>query len=268
VTDSTSDPHVRFSLGLYLLGSLPQLERESVERHLASCADCRTESDQLGEVVAALALLSEEEGREVVEEFGVPETSLPGAYGPGKSTPSAERLLKPLSRGPTAPGMSTPSAERLRRKAKPVITRTIPAPKRTRRSRALLSIGGLVVVVLISVGVIIGLSVSGGGTTTTPVTITLAATAADTSSGATVSVVATGHDGRATIRATVTGLHAGTKYQLYAVTSDGTLHVVTSWVGVDAPQDVSGDLPLSPRELSFFTVTLADSTPVVSAYLK
>jgi anti-sigma factor RsiW len=224
VTDSTSDPHVRFSLGLYLLGSLPQQERESVERHLASCADCRTESDQLGEVVAALALLSEEEGREVVEEFGVP--------------------------------------------PKPVITRTIPAPKRTRRSRALLSIAGLVVVVLISVGVIIGLSVSGGGTTTTPVTITLAATAADTSSGATVSVVATGHDGRVTVRATVTGLHAGTKYQLYAVTSDGALHVVTSWVGVDAPQDVSGDLPLSPRQLSFFTVTLADSTPVVSAYLK
>jgi anti-sigma factor RsiW len=218
VTDSTSDPHLRDSLGLYLLGSLDQRERDDVERHLAGCPDCRVESDQLGEVVAALALLSEEEGREVVEEFGVP------------------------SRPPT---------------------RTVRAPKRT---RALLSIAGLVVVIFLSIGIFV--AVYNTGAAPTAVTLTFAAAPADTSSGATVSVVASGHDGRVTVRATVTGLRTGTAYQLYAVTSDGSTHVVTSWTGSDAPQDVTGDLPVSPRQLSFFTVTLADSTPVVSAYLR
>jgi anti-sigma factor RsiW len=236
VTDSTSDPHLRDSLGLYLLGSLGPRERAEVERHLATCPDCRRESDQLGEVVAALALLSEEEGREVAEEFGVRPADLPsGATGLEAATPPHPVLPVSPRRGP-------------------------------RRTRALLSIAALMLVVFVSVGIFVTVYTTGDASTR--VTLTVAATAADTSTGATVSVVASGHDGRVTIRATVTGLHAGTAYQLYAVTSDGATHVVTSWTGSDAPQDVTGDLPVSPRQLSFFTVTLADSTPVVSAYLR
>lgn len=93
--DSTTDPHPRDSLGLYQLGSLGPGERTDVERHLATCPACRTEFDQLGEVVAALALLSEEEGHEIAEEFGVrsadrrPEDARPppGRPGAGRAEP-------------------------------------------------------------------------------------------------------------------------------------------------------------------------------------
>jgi anti-sigma factor RsiW len=239
VTDSTSDPHLRDSLGLYLLGSLGPQEREEVEGHLTTCAACRAESDQLGEVVAALALLSEEEGREVVEEFGL---FPPGPVG------ARSGIVDVLPRS-------------LRHVAPPA------KPRRARSGRALVGIAGLVVVLLLSVGIFVAVY-NTHDTTATPVTLTLAATAVDTSTGATVSVVASGQDGRVTIRATVTGLHAGTTYKLYAVTSDGSTHVVTTWTGSENSQDVTGDLPVSPGQLSFFTVTLVDSTPVVSAYLR
>lgn len=243
MTDSTGDPHVRFSLGLYLLGSLGPEDREVIEHHLASCHECQAESDELGEVVAALALLSEEEGREVVEQFGVPLAAHTGAT----STLTTRR--------PT-----------LTRHAPP----TRPAGRRTGRlrPRSLLGIAGLVVVVLLSAGVFLSLTLGGTGRApSTPVDIVLAAAAADTTTGAGLSVIATGHDATVTVRATVTGLHHDTKYQLYLVTRDGTTRVLVTWVGSDAPQDVVGEAPVRIADLSFFTLTLSDGTAVVSAYL-
>jgi hypothetical protein len=250
VTDSTGDPHVRSSLGLYLLGASGRREREAIDRHLASCRACRAESDELGEVVAALALLSEEEGREIVEQFGAP-APVRRAVGPAVAT---------------LPGRAAATSIRPGGGRRPPSVRP-PAGRRDRpRVRGLLGIAGLLVVVLLSAGVVLRLTVGGGGTT--PVDITLAATAADTSTGASVSVIASGHDGAVTVRATVTGLHEGTRYRLYAVMSDARTRVVTSWIGAAAPQDVSGVLPVRVGDLSFFTVTLTDSTPVVSAAVR
>jgi hypothetical protein len=259
VTDSTGDPHVRSSLGLYLLGASGRREREAIERHLASCRACQAESDELGEVVAALALLSEEEGREIVEQFGVP------------APVSTQRTAGPAAAVATRPGPAATTSIRPGGSRRPASVRP-PAGRRLdrRRVRGLLGIAGLLVVVLLSAGVVLRLTVGGGGGTggPTPVDITLAATAADTSTGASVSVIASGHDGAVTVRATVTGLHAGIRYRLYAVLSDARTRVVTSWTGAAAPQDVSGVLPVRVGDLSFFTVTLADSTPVVSAAVR
>ena len=48
--------HDRFrdALGAYALGALPDDERSQLERHMATCHDCRLEADQLSVVVAEL----------------------------------------------------------------------------------------------------------------------------------------------------------------------------------------------------------------------
>jgi anti-sigma-K factor RskA len=45
----------RENLGAYVLGALPELESELVERHLEGCADCRSEVERLRPVTAAMA---------------------------------------------------------------------------------------------------------------------------------------------------------------------------------------------------------------------
>ncbi|WP_432838971.1 zf-HC2 domain-containing protein [Dactylosporangium sp. CA-092794] len=262
MTDSAGDPHVRDSLGLYLLGELAQQERDVVERHLATCPACQVEADELVEVLDALVLLSDEEGREVVEAFGVP---VPAAM----PVPSTQRLSSDVAtvpaKPPRHPGAPPP-------RVRPSGGRPAGRPSASRRRRltprSLLGLVSLALIVVISAGVFVGLTLSGPGSPPGPVDITLAATAQDTTTGAHLSVLATGHDDTVTIQATVTGLHHDTQYQLYVVTSDGKTHVVTTWTGSDAPQQISGEAAVSTADLSFFTVTLSDGTPVVSAYVK
>ncbi len=43
------------NIGAYVLGALPELEVELMERHLASCESCRADVEELGPVPAALA---------------------------------------------------------------------------------------------------------------------------------------------------------------------------------------------------------------------
>jgi len=64
--------HVQLGLGLYVLGALSLAETIEIEEHLAGCAPCRAERDQLAEVSAFLALLTDEDARALVGEFGVP----------------------------------------------------------------------------------------------------------------------------------------------------------------------------------------------------
>jgi hypothetical protein len=51
----------RLALGVYVLGAASPAERAETDAHLAGCADCRSELDQLAGLPALLALLSEEE---------------------------------------------------------------------------------------------------------------------------------------------------------------------------------------------------------------
>ncbi|MGW1061911.1 zf-HC2 domain-containing protein [Micromonospora rubida] len=264
---------MRQSLGLYLLGSLNSQEREAVERHLAVCPACLAESDELGEVVAVLALISEEDRRGIVEEFGAPRlpardavAATSGAATPGPAPPTADRpVTDTASRtrtraGTVRAGPGRPSSAPASR----------PRTRRSVRARSLLGVAGLVLVVLISAGLFIGLAAEGedgDSGRTAPVDVTLAATAAAGMGGATLSVVAVGHDGAVTVRATVTKLRPGTRYQLYAVTTDGNTHLVAGWVGSDTVPEVTGEAPVDVSALSFFAVTRADGTPVVSAYV-
>ncbi|GGQ04867.1 anti-sigma factor family protein [Streptosporangium pseudovulgare] len=57
---------VRMSLGVYALGALDPEERVLVEAHLAECAACRTEAEELGGVAALLGRVAEEDVAQAV----------------------------------------------------------------------------------------------------------------------------------------------------------------------------------------------------------
>jgi anti-sigma factor RsiW len=58
---SGSDGHVRKLLGVYLMGGLPEDDAAAVRAHLAVCAMCKAEHDDLAPVPGWLSLLSDEQ---------------------------------------------------------------------------------------------------------------------------------------------------------------------------------------------------------------
>jgi hypothetical protein len=232
--------HIRDSLGLYLLGALHDDERTAVERHLAVCQRCCVEADEFGVAVDALAMLPQ---RDVYELMAEPE---PADARPASAAPDPVPVRRP------APG----PGGLLRR-------------LRDGRTRALVSLAVPAVVLILAVGMVLGLALGRTSGMVAPAEITLAATAsaADGTSGVSLSVLFSGDAQGATVRATVVGLHEGERYQLYAVASDGRTRVVCHWLGSKGAQDVGGTVELPARTLSFFTVTKVDGTTIVSAYV-
>jgi Putative zinc-finger len=244
-----AEPHIRESLGLYVLGALGD-ESDRVEQHLLGCPACQHDFDELTEAVAALTVLTPEDRRAILAEFGGPVPEPPGPDAPARPpvrAPRPDRRSPGERRGPRRPTW-------------------LPARLRQRRTRLLLSIGGLAAVVVLSIGVVLG-STLGGPDGSGPTSVTLAATAADRVSGATLSVSVTGDRSGVTVRATVTGLVEGARYELYAVDRHGRTSVVSTWIGSSGVREVTGSVPVAPDDLSFFTVTQGDGSPVVSAYL-
>ena len=96
--------------------------------------------------------------------------------------------------------------------------------------------------------------------------VVLTATGEAPAQGVSLSVAITTDEGRgSTIRITATGLRQGLRYRLFAVTRDGTTHVVRDWTASTGPQEVTGELSLPVAELAFVTVGLVDGTAVVTA---
>jgi hypothetical protein len=253
---------MRDSLGLYLLGALHEDERTAVERHLAVCQRCCVEADEFGVAADALALLSRRDVYELMAELEPAEARpapaaadpAPVAAGPAPVAAGPAPLRRPAPGRPGNRSRSGPGG---------LLRRLRDGP-----TRAVVSLVVLAVVLILSVGMALGLALGRTGAVA-PAAITLAATAraADGTSGASLSVFFSGDAQGATIRATVTGLHKGERYQLYAVASDGRTRVVCHWLGSEGAQDVGGTIELPATTLSFFTVTKMNGTTIVSAYV-
>jgi anti-sigma factor RsiW len=54
-------PHVQFLLGAYVLGGLSPADEADVQAHLAQCAQCRAECEELACVPSWLDLLKSED---------------------------------------------------------------------------------------------------------------------------------------------------------------------------------------------------------------
>ncbi|MFI6078679.1 zf-HC2 domain-containing protein [Actinoplanes sp. NPDC051343] len=67
---TSGESHVVESLGLYYMGTSDAIDGEVVEEHLAACAECRAAAQEVCETLAALALVSQTDLDEILENFG------------------------------------------------------------------------------------------------------------------------------------------------------------------------------------------------------
>jgi hypothetical protein len=114
-------------------------------------------------------------------------------------------------------------------------------------------------------GLAIGALVQHVDRITPPLAATVTAVAADSATGASLSVVATGQGDGVDVKAAVDGLKKGTGYRLMAATSDGSVWRVLSWEADDTTQNVSGHLAVPLESVASFTVARAGGGAVVTA---
>jgi hypothetical protein len=78
--------------------------------------------------------------------------------------------------------------------------------------------------------------------------------------------ITTAEERGSTVKITATGLRQGLRYRVFAVTRDGTTHVVRDWTASTGTQEVTGELSaVAVDELAFVTVGLVDGTAIVTA---
>jgi hypothetical protein len=259
---SGDDEHVRDVLGLYVLGALENDARDRVELHLAQCPGCCLEADELGTVLELLTVTDPQDIRDVIAEFGIPAAQQrPETIAPARQPAPRPGIPSTRVRTDAAPGHNETRRPSSRRAAQ---------PRRLgdRRSRTLLALGAITAVLLVSIGITLGVAFTGTGAGG-PTEIRLAATAsaADSHSGASLTVYISGDQHKVTVRATVSGLANGSRYRLYAVTTDAHTLMVDEWLGTSTVQDRAGTLIVAASSLAFFSVTNSDGAAVVSAFL-
>jgi Putative zinc-finger len=279
MTDFDSEDTHRQTRTLYFLGALDPAPEADFERHLAGCAECLDDSEQFGPLLGGMAMLSGEEIGALMREHdadvagdvaglgtaagdrGAPADAADAAGAPAEAPAAADAAGGPADdrlnarRRPQTPG--GPPAAEVRRGSRP------PARPGGRRRRRVL-IGALAAVVLLAVAVGFGVSqLQSGGTTINTQPAGLIAQGSQAAARLMVAVADNGD--RVTIRATVVGLRPGTRYRLYAATSDGRTHVVAEWAGDAGAHEVVGELRVTVPELVFFTVAQLDDTVVVTA---
>ena len=265
------DEHLR--LGQYLVGALPAAEREAFETHLARCRECLAEAERLEPVLTMLALVPPEEAHALVAAYAPPAPGEPTVpveesrpvQADARSTETAGPREAPRRRDAGTNGADRPrGSANPRRGAAPRSPSGRPKggtrPKRGRRGRLLL---GALALVLVVAGIGAGWTLlrdSG-----TPADVTLAATAADTNGGVSLSVRVVGTGRTSTVSATVGGLPAGQRHQLFAVAVDGSSHLLSDWTSAAGVQEISGECPTSVDDLVFFTLARPDGSVLVTA---
>jgi hypothetical protein len=249
--DVCAEPQLRGALGLYLSGALHDEERTAVELHLARCAQCLADAEALGEAVAMLSLLTEDDRRELVAEYGV------GA--PGRTPEPA----------PSSPVTAPPALAR--RPARGPGGGTRPAGRREsgrrdsgRRSRLTLTVAGLGVVLLFAVGFALGRPLVagwlGGGSA-----VTLVTNAADQTTGASLTVTLSQQGQKVTMEATVDGLRPGALYRFSVTDLAQTTHEIAVLTGTGSAQTLDRTSPVPLDRVDRFSVTAEDGSLVVVA---
>jgi Putative zinc-finger len=66
MTEFQSDDHTHGASALYLVGALDETTEAAFERHLARCATCRQECEELGPAATGLSHLSTEQFHGIV----------------------------------------------------------------------------------------------------------------------------------------------------------------------------------------------------------
>ena len=190
------DPnHDREQLGAYALGALEPAEAQAVDEHLATCAECRGELDEMAEM------------REFLGEVP-PEAFLDGP------TEGGDLLLQRTLR------------EVRELTPEPVAA---PAPVKKKRSRWLMVAAAVVVVAgALGGGVVLGRQTAPDANA--PVAGSKQVTVTDTASGATMATTVEPRTGWSWIRVNVKGLKAGDQCEMYVTDKAGKAWSAGSWI--------------------------------------
>ncbi|WP_033341700.1 zf-HC2 domain-containing protein [Catenuloplanes japonicus] len=247
--DVCAEPQLRSALGLYLSGVLHDEERTAVELHLAHCAQCLADAEALGEAVAMLALLTEDDRRELVDEFGV---RAPGA------TP------EPAPVTPVTPVASPSVAVRRPARGPGGGDRPAGRPRSSRRSRLTLAGAGLGVVLLFAAGFALGRPLVAGWLGAGD-SVTLVTNAADQTTGASLTVTLSQQGEKVTMEATVDGLRPGAFYRFSVTDLNQNTQELAALTGTGSAQTVERTSPLPLDRVDRFSVTAEDGSLVVVA---
>ncbi len=195
------EPGATVALGAYVLGGLSEAEARAVGEHVAGCADCRAEVDDLQRVAEALD--------EVPPEF-----FLDGPPDESGAELTLQRTLREVRRAGATGG---------RRRGLPGL--------------AGLAAAAAVVVAVGVAGVVVGRQSAPEGAAPTPsapasttVPGTVSAQATDPATGATMAVTLTPAAGWVRLTADVGGIPAGEECQIVVVGRDGGERVAGSWL--------------------------------------
>ncbi|MGV9210259.1 hypothetical protein ACTFTM_00170 [Micromonospora sp. RB23] len=201
------------------------------------------------------------------------EPIVPTAAHPGPTRPVGQEERKLGTTGPLrTPGpraaavAATPTGVRGDRRRPGGETHADRRAVPTRRRRgAMVRTGLLLTTALAVAGLAIGALVQHVDRVAPPLAVTVTAVAADSATGASLSVVATGQDDGVNVRAAVDGLRTGSGYRLMAATSDGRVWRVLSWEADDTTQNVSGHLAVPLASVASFSVARAGGGAIVTA---
>jgi anti-sigma factor RsiW len=239
-----NDEHPQLEFGLYVLGALPADEERRLERHLATCAACQAECDDLGEAVVLVSLLSPDDVGSINQL----------SARPAPQRPRAARHRRAVGRSAGGPGRSAPLMREHGARRRP-----------TRRTRV--AVAAAVVMTAIGAGIGFGMWLQSSRDPDILVA-TVSATATNDATGATAAVeVRPAQDGGYELQAVIVGLPPGGAFQLAATTHDGRTEVILRGVAVGGPQTVMSAIRLSPEEIAFVTVAQMDGAVVVSVQL-
>jgi anti-sigma factor RsiW len=240
MTAPTCDNETMRSLvGFLVLGRLTAEERAAVTEHLRACPACRAERDEVDTVVSVLGLLTEDDVRELVSEYGV---TAPAATRNDQlfGAPGAPRVVRTVGE-PARPG-------------------AIPRkPRRRLRTGTVLAAAG---VAALTLSTVLLLGPWGASNGLGPV-VAVAATR-DNGSGVDMSATVYAEDGRVSVRLSANNLPPGA-YQLYAVTVEGEDLLLGRLTGEPGKGTYAGTIPVPVGRLMSFQLRQIDGALLVSA---
>lgn len=206
-------------LGAYVLGVLDGEEWANVQAHLAGCAACRREVDDLREMEAALGEIP-------------PEALLDGP------PPDGDRVLHET--------LSSVRGVRRRRVRRLTVAAVLVA--------AVAVAGGILAGRLSVPGPTAGSgspAVAGpAATASPPVAGTHSGTATDPQTAVTMAVRVQPAYGWVRVRATLTGVPAGEQCRLFVVSADGARQQAASWLSAAGPITVDGAAIMAPPDVT------------------
>ncbi len=211
-----ANPHVVDQLVEYFSGSLTAEEDAAVESHLLSCASCRAEYDELGPIALTMTLQSQ---------------TTTEAAAPDRSPPAPRRPMDQPPRGASGPGRGS--------RGEP----GRPPPRAGLRRL-------LAYAAVLTVGAALGIGATVIVTRSDAPPMQVVDDSQDISTDR-MSVTLVETSGGTQVQAAAVGLRAGRGFQVVAVSTDGTAHVVATGVADGGLQSIVGTVPVPAADIVF-----------------